>query len=299
MAESRAKGIMLALAAALCYGNVPVLARLAYEAGIPAIESIVLRTYTVALLLGLVAGTLRLPAGISREALPSFIGQIMATIGVSLCYLMSVQFIPVGLAVIIFFTFPVIVVVLSPAIEGHRPSVLVMLVAAMAFAGLAIAIGPGFDKFDPRGLLLAAGAALSCVLQFFSGRSLSKHLQPAAFASLVHAIILPIIACVALLIGQGHVQVLESRSIGLTGLAGMLGVSLAYLLGYFFHMSSLKAAPASTVVPFFNFEPVVSTVMAGLVLHETLAANQYWGGAIVLTSLVLCSMIGTRRSANG
>jgi drug/metabolite transporter (DMT)-like permease len=57
------------------------------------------------------------------------------------------------------------------------------------------------------------------------------------------------------------------------------------------HMSSLRAAPASTVVAFFNLEPVISTVMAGLILHEQLAANQYLGGAIVLAALILSGII--------
>jgi drug/metabolite transporter (DMT)-like permease len=297
--ERRTTGIVLALAAASFYGNVPVLARFAFQAGIPAIESIALRTFAVAVVMAIVGIVIGVRFHVSRAALPSFMGQVLATFAVSVCYLVSVQFIPVSLAVIIFFTFPVIVVVLSPVIEGHRPSWPVLGIALFALFGLYLSIfgfaGP-FDAssqaLDSRGLLLAAGASLGCALQFFTGRKLSAHMQPAAFASLVHLVILPFIIVVALVMGAGHVQAVEQTDIGLTGYLAMLGVSLAYLGGYFCHMSSLKEARASVVVPFFNFEPVVSTVMAGVLLRETLAANQYLGGAIVLASLILCSFIG-------
>ncbi len=289
---------MLALAAALCYGNVPVLARFAYQAGIPALESITLRTFAVALLLGLLAAVMRLPFGLTRASWPWFAGQALATAGVSLCYLISVQFISASLAVIIFFTFPVVVVLVSPLVEGHRPSFAIMAVALLAFAGLALALWKDLGTLDWRGLALAAGAALACALQFFTGRGLSHHMQPVALASAVHTVILPVIAGVAVLAGGGHVQAVENPAVGLTALLAMIGVSLAYLAGYFLHMSSLRAARASTVVPFFNFEPVVTIAMAGLVLGEKLDANQYGGGAIVLASLILCSLIGVRSAKN-
>jgi drug/metabolite transporter (DMT)-like permease len=298
MMERRLAGISLALLAALCYGTVPVMARLAFQAGIPAIESIALRTFTVALLFSLVAAVLRLPSGMTRAALPAFAGQALATLGVSLCYLLSVQYISVSLAVVIFFTFPVIVVVVSPLVEGHRPSWLVMAIAALAFTGLAIAVGSDIGALDWRGLVLAAGAAVACALQFFTGRLVSQHMQPAAFAGAIHAVILLPVMAVAGLLGGGHVQAVENPAVGVGALAAMGGVSLAYLAGYFFHMSSLKAARASTVVPFFNFEPVVSAALARMVLGESLDANQYLGGAIVLASLVLCSLIGFRSASH-
>ena len=39
-------------------------------------------------------------------------------------------------------------------------------------------------------------------------------------------------------------------------------VSFTYLGGYFFHMSSVRAAPSSVVAPYFNLEPIVSTLIA-------------------------------------
>lgn len=283
-------GIVLALGATLFYGQVPVLAKLGFFNGIPAIESIVLRTYAVALGFGIAAMVRRDSFGLTRASLPSFLAQAVATLAVSACYLTSVQFIPVSLAVIIFFAFPVIILLFAPVIEGHAPDFLRIAVALFAFFGIGVSIGLDFSKLDPLGLVLAALAAIGCAVQFFSGRILARHMSPVVLSALVHGAVLPFIIALAWWLRDGEIAAISGDATWL-GIFAMLGVSLAYMGGYFLHMSSLSAAPASTVAPFFNLEPVVSTIMAGIVLHEVLAANQMIGGAIVLAALVLCGII--------
>jgi drug/metabolite transporter (DMT)-like permease len=46
------------------------------------------------------------------------------------------------------------------------------------------------------------------------------------------------------------------------------------------------------VAPFFNLEPVMTTVVAAAILGERLAANQYAGGGLVLIALVLAGLQG-------
>ncbi len=61
-------------------------------------------------------------------------------------------------------------------------------------------------------------------------------------------------------------------------------------------MSSLRFAPASTVAPFYNLEPIVTTAFAGLLFGEFLTANQYAGGGIVLAALVVSSRLGKQEN---
>ena len=164
-------GIGFALVAASFYGCVPNFARAAFSNGVPAIETVFLRTSAIAIVLGIAAVIHGESLVLPRAAWISFIGQALATFIVSASYLASVQFIPVGLAVIIFFAFPVMVVLVSPLVEGHAPSLARIAIAVLAFIGLGVAVGPGFETLDIRGVLLAGAAALGCTLQFFSGRS--------------------------------------------------------------------------------------------------------------------------------
>lgn len=289
-------GIACALGAAALYGFVPNLVRAAYVNGVPPVESTFFRTSVVAVLLGIVAVVRGDSFAIPRAALTSFLGQALATLIISVGYLASLQFIPVGLAVIIFFTFPVLIMLAAPLIEGHSPGLPRIVIAVFAFAGLAVAVGPSFHSLDIRGILLAVGAACACVLQFFSGRSMSRHMTPAVFGSLVHATIWPATLLIALAVGGGTIGFFPGGSVTQLGLGFLSGVGLLYVFAYLIHMTSLRFAPASTVAPYYNLEPVVTTAVAALFLGERLAINQYAGGGMVLAALVASSFIGLKKN---
>lgn len=285
-------GIACALGAAALYGLVPNFARAAYENGIPPIDSILFRTFALTTAFAVVSVAQGERLSVPKGAWPSFLGQALATFLVSVAYIGSVQFIPVGLAVIIFYLFPVMIMVLAPVVEGRSPGITRLLIAVIAFLGLAVAIGPSFQGIDLRGLLLAALGSAGATLQFFSGRAISRYMTPAVFGSLVHGTILLPILAIALFAGSGTLHFAPGGSATTLGLAFMAGVGGVYIIAYMAQMLSLRFAPASTVAPFFNLEPVVTTAIAAMILGERLQLNQYAGGGLVLAALVASSLLG-------
>ncbi len=286
-------GIACALGAAMIYGLVPNFVRGGIENGVAAVETTFFRTAVIAIVLAIAAILASSKFTIPRAAMPSFAAQVVATLIVSVGYLASVQFIPVGLAAIIFYTFPVIIMLAAPLIEGRPPGLPRILVALVAFSGLAVAVGPRFESLDIRGILLAAAAAVFCALQSFSGRSISRYMTPAVFGSLVHLAILPVTLLIVLYAGSGKIGFFPGGTASAAGLAFMAGGAIVYVGGYFLHMQSLRYAPASTVAPFFNLEPMIATAVAALLLGERLAINQYVGGGMVLTALATSSFVGS------
>jgi drug/metabolite transporter (DMT)-like permease len=285
-------GIGCALGAAAVYGLVPNFVRSAYDNGIPPLESTLFRTFMVAVAFAIVAVAQGQSFVIPRRAVPSFIGQCVSTLMVSIGYLTSVQYIPVGLAVIIFYFFPVLIMLCAPLVEGRNPGVRRIVIALAAFGGLAIAIGPSFESLDIRGILMATAATIGATMQFFTGRSISRDMTPSVFGSLVHLVILPPILGVALIAGGGIMQFLPGGTATAAGLAFMSAMGIIYVGGYMIHMLSLRFAPASAVAPFFNLEPVIATLYAATVLGERMLINQYVGGGIVLAALVASSLLG-------
>ncbi len=289
-------GIGCALAAASIYGLVPNLVRGAFENGIPPVEATFFRTSVIAVVFAIVAVAQGESFRIPRSAWPAFAGQAVATLVISVAYLASVQFIPIGLAVIIFFTFPVLIMLASPLVEGHFPGLWRIVIAVFAFAGLVVAIGPSFGDLDIRGIGLATVAALVGVVQFFTGRSISRYLKPAVFGSLVHIVIWPATLLVALYVGGGTLKMMPGRAGTAMGHYFLIGVATVYVVAYMLQMSSLRFAPASAVAPFYNLEPIVTTICAGLLFGERLSFNQYAGGGIVLAALVVSSLLGSRET---
>ncbi len=290
-----ALGAMLALCAGSVYGSVPVLTRFAFRNGVPAIETIAFRTFCVALVLVLFAAWRSDDLRVPQPLWGAFAGQVVATFAVSTCYLLSVQFIPVGLAVIIFFTFPVIISLLAPLVEGEGTHVMKLACSVLAFVGLVVAVGPSFGDVSAKGLLLAAGAAMGCALQFFTGRRLGAAMTPAAFGGLVHLAVWPMVMVVAAWLTTGPYEILPGGSAKWLGLIAGIGVAVAYLAGYSLHMTTLRVSQPSAVAPYFNIEPVVSTLLAILLLGEQLSPVQYVGAALVLLAIVLTPLVGERR----
>ncbi len=285
-------GIACALGAAAVYGLVPSFARTGFENGVPPIESTLFRTGLLAVCFSIFAVVQGQSFAITRQAIPSFAAQAVSTFLVSVGYLASIQFIKVGLAVIIFYFFPVLIMLCAPLIERKNPGLVRLFIAIVAFGGLAVAIGPSFESLDVRGILLALAATLGATFQFFSGRAISTHLVPSVFGCLVHVAIFPAVLCAALFVSGGHLNILPGGNANLLGLTAMGALALIYVGAYLVHMLSLRFAPASIVAPYFNIEPVTATLVAVVVLGERLELNQYVGGAIVLAALVASSMVG-------
>ena len=289
-------GIACALGAAAIYGIVPNFTHSAFVNGVPPVETTFFRTALIAVVFAILAVLRGERLTVPRAAMGSFIGQAASTLVISVGYLASVQFIPVGLAVIIFFTFPVIIMLAAPLIEGHSPGLLRTMIAVFAFAGLVTAIGTDFGNLDFRGIALAAAAALFCSVQFFSGRSISRYMTPTVFGALVHAAIWPATLLVALYAGGGTIAFFPGGTANGTGIAYMTEVGGLYVIAYLIHMLSLRFASASIVAPFFNLEPMVATGVA-VFLGERMAVSRYAGGAMVLAALVASSLAGSPKKA--
>lgn len=295
-AGSVSRGILLTCLAACCYAAVPNLARFAVLAGVPALESVTLRTMIVALVLALAAIVLGQRVAVPRSARLPLLGQTLATLCVSCCYIGSLQYLSVGLSVLIFFTAPVLVVLLAPWVEGRRLARHHFVLSLVAFAGLAVAVGPSFEKMSPLGLGLASLSAIGYAAQSFTGRHLAQEMHPVVFGSLVHIAMIPVVVAITVIAGGGTV-VYASGNVGPLVMLSGLGLSLAYCAGYFLQMSAVKLAPASTVIPYFNLEPVMTTVLAYVVLKEQLSGLHIVGAALVIGSLLLMNVLDRRVTA--
>ncbi len=285
MTDRPALALGFALSAAAGYGFLPVLAKLGQLNGVPPIDSTLFRTIAAVAVYGVIVWWSRWRLVIGRHNAWPLAGLMLSTFAISTGYLASVQFVPVGVAVIVFFTFPVILVLLSPVLERAPAGGARLGLAALAFAGLVIAVGPNLDALDPRGLALAGLASLGAVMQFHSARALAGTMHPIAFAFIAHLGFLPLSLALAWWIGGGAIATLSTGA-ATQGYLALAALSLLYVAGFFLQMSACTLAPASRVAPLFNLEPVMTMALAALLLGERLTLNQYAGAAMVLAAVV-------------
>lgn len=281
MPQHRLAGLAAATLAATVYGiNIPF-ARVADEAGVPGPDLVLYRVGLMIAVIVVAALAARERLSIDRAGLAEALPLGAATAVVGIAYLSSVAFIPVGIAVMVFYTFPLVILVTSPFVDGERPTAARGAAFALAFLGLAAAIGPNLSGLDPRGLALAALASAGAAAQFHLGARAMRRVPVWPLMLWVQIVVAPLAVVTALAFG-GPVG---PATVAAAWLA--VGINaVCFVAGFLLQMRAVKLAPPAVVGLVFTLEPIVSIATAGAVLGERLSVGQYAGGLMVLAGLV-------------
>jgi drug/metabolite transporter (DMT)-like permease len=292
-ARGVAAGLACVLVAALCYGLGPTLGRLAYDAGSDPATVLAFRSAFAFLIIWTILGA-RGARPMTRGPLPRralALGGLLMTASVG--YYGAVKLIPVGLAALIFFTFPLIVAVVQALGGRERLSPLRLALLLAAFGGLALMLGVSVGALDGRGIALAllASASVAAILV------LTPRLLPGVDSLTINGHMLAVSAGVfvlAMMFSGG--PALPSGAAGWVGLVGGTIIYAAGVIGFFAAIS--RVGPTRTAM-FMNIEPVVSIACAFIVLGERLSAHQVAGGVLVLGAVASMPWLDRRRAASG
>ncbi len=201
--------------------------------------------------------------------------------GAMISYLVAVETISVSLAVLILYFYPLLVLAYSVIKRQLKASAAVIALFCAAFFGLYLALSGGEITIDPNGILFAALASCGAAFTFICGARVAPSMSPLLMTFWINAIgllmILPMMA--------GKLALPEAGSGGLAlGLATVF--YLVAILSQFEALARLTAARAAFLL---NLEPVVSILLAVLVLNETLSIIQA-SGVILVISVVILSL---------
>jgi drug/metabolite transporter (DMT)-like permease len=290
--SSPATGLLFALGSASLYGFNIVYARIASFAGASGSAIVVYRVFLMLVLVGIVAALARRSLRMAREERGTLILLGIATAFVGICYLSSVAFIPVTVAAVVFYTFPILIVLASPFVEGTRLTPVLLGVVAAATLGVALVVGPAFGDLDWRGLALAFGASVATAIQFFAAARCRKTgVIPKVFW--IHLIVLPTAVLISLFTGQ----LVPPTALAVAPFA--VGVTVAgYVVGFVLQFLALGRITAVAAGIVYCTEPVVAAVSSAIILNETLTPLQIMGGTLVLAAIVANVLMEQRRPKN-
>ncbi|WP_420547353.1 EamA family transporter [Curvivirga sp.] len=219
----------------------------------------------------------KLDLSLKTLKISAFIGLLV--MGQGLCYLASVRYIPVGLAALIFFTWPMTVAILAPFFGEKAVSPKGFLFFIGGFLGIALSLGPSFDSLDWRGVSLAfAGGSLIAAMMISIRRAviktspLSLAVTNNFFASLSLLTIMPFIG------GWSLPNTYD-------GLLPVVIVSAVFFAAVLCQNIGLRRVNAQSAAIIFKLEPIFSIFAAFVLLNERLEILQYFGAFIVFLSL--------------
>ena len=281
----------MVLLSAAFFGLITTFSKFAYNAGANPLTVVETRTAAFVLVFGAFQLAKRrsfmLPRRIFIATFPMSVGIMVMSIG----YLASVFFIKVSLAVVLFYSFPMIVALLAVATGRERIALPKALALVVAFGGLVMAIGLESGSLDWRGVALVMAGALGVAANLtFTGRyfAAADGLTLNVWNNLWGALAL-----------GAYLILSDSLAWPTTGVgwACLGGVATCYVLGLPLMFGALKYLPPSQTAVMFNLEPVVSIIVATLLLGEVTLPMQWLGVAIMLAALCFSALRGAKSEA--
>ena len=286
--QGRSAGLGLALGSAFAFGGSGVAAKPLIEAGLDPLHVVWLRVAGSALVMLPVAWRHR-HLVLRRPALLAGFG-LLAVAGVQACYFAAISRIPVGVALLIEYLAPALVLGWVRFVQRRPVTRAAALGVVLAVAGLACVVevwsGLGFDAF---GVLLALAAAC-CQVGYFvlsdhggDGDDAADPLGVIAYGLLIGAVVLTLVARpwgmdFSLLAGSADMGGTQVPAALLLGWIVLIATVLAYVTGVV-SVRRLSPQVAGVVA---CLEAVIATVLAWVLLREHLSAPQILGGAVVL-----------------
>jgi drug/metabolite transporter (DMT)-like permease len=276
-------GKTMALVSAACYGVAMPLARLAYDHGTNALTIMTLRYLFLALVLWVwlvVAGKSLAMAPRTLAACVMIGATFVGTAGGALA---AIHYMPVSLAVLVFYTYPTITLLAECALERRWPRRLEVLAVALALVGLGLTLQASLDDLDFTGVGFALIASFSAA----SALILSSHTLKKAGSRLIgfYACAVAFAISGLAMMGNDALSIPETPA-GLSILAVVIG---AFSLAVVTMFASVQRIGASRSATIFCFEPVVGIFTAILLLGEHLAPVQWLGASLVGIAILIAT----------
>ena len=274
-------GVVFALLTATGLGAITTQAKIIYADGGNAMTVMFTRFLISTLVFGLLLAIKRRSFKVDRQLRLPVIAVGFVWSGAMICYLLSVESISVSLAVLVLYSYPLLVLIYSFLSGQLSPSPPLILVFFIAFLGLYLALSGGEVKLDATGLVLALLAGMGAAFTFIKGAQVAPRLNPLVMTFWINAI--------GLLMIVPLVYTQFSLPTSTNGLISLGAATLFYIIAILCQFQALARLPAATAAFILNLEPVVSILLASIILKEQLS-NLQWLGVILVISVLVASV---------
>ena len=274
-------GTLCAIGAGIFFGFIGPVTKIAYNLGVGIGLAIVLRY--------LIATILIIPFFIkSYPTLTTYknqiwllmiltCGSILLTTGL----LISVKYIDASLAILIFCTYPIIVLFASMIIDKEKINLKIKLVFLITFTGLFLVLGPSFENLNAIGVISAIIASIGASTIILTNQKLSnKNINPIhinAFTNLFNSIFFVI-----------TISLFFEINININSRAWIMILisAFCYAIAFFLQLLAIPKIGQSKTALLLYTEPIIAVLASIILLKEILNLYQTLGAVIVISSLV-------------
>lgn len=275
-------GPVFIVISAISFGTLPIFARLAYAAGATPTTVLLLRFAIAALIMALVMIARKIPFPRGYMLLGLVLMGGVGYVGQSLAYFTALTMASAGLVALLLYLYPAIVTLLSALIFKERLTPLKLGAILLALIGTALTIGPT-GSGSTAGILLGIAAAVIYSIYILVGSRVMP--QTGVISSSTTVMIAAAIVFGGIVAIQG--PTFPVTPLGWAAIAAIVLISTVLAILAFF--AGLKRIGPSRSSAISTFEPMVSVILAALVLGESFSALQALGGCLIVVAALICS----------
>lgn len=218
------------------------------------------------------------------------LGLALAGGGLMFLYLgllyVSIGLIPTGIALTLFFSFPVYTALLSWGWFGHRPTAMRWSIMALILLGSSLTVPLGGEgSMSWLGVILGLASALAYALYTVVAQKAFETYHPLPFTGISFASTL-VLSGLCLLIWPVNLQGLDWAGLWI----GALLSALATASGHLLNNLGIRWVGATAAAMVGSANPALTAVLAALALQEHLSWVQSFGVVLVTLSVALLSL---------
>lgn len=285
----KAKSTICVLAAGIFWGIVGIFGRRLSGAGLTAAESTQLR-YLIALA---VVGLYLLAFGkqhfrIRLKDLWCFVcNGIISVFMASFLYFSAMNYVSLSTAVILMYTAPIFVMLMSLVLFRERLTGIKLIALAASFVGCVLVSGVGGEQFHPVGFLLGLGGGISYALySIFSRYAIRRGYS--SWTITFYSFLFSALSCCFVADWSLITSVLGSNA-GLW--PWVLGIGLIPgFLAFFCYSKGLEGMESSKASILVSVEPVVGTLVSVFYFREPMGFKEGMGILLVIAAVCMLSM---------
>ncbi|MCM3696483.1 EamA family transporter [Microbacterium oleivorans] len=285
-------GLILAVTSALTFSISGPIAKPLLEGGWSLAAVLAIRMGVAGLVLSpaLVHTLRRRPDFLRRHGVSLVAFGLIPVVGCQIFYFSALQRMPVGVALLIQYLAPVMLVLFVWARTRRAPSRTVLIGSVVAMAGLVLVVDIAGARFDLLGTVFALLAAVCACVYFVMSERTGDDLPPLALAAgglLIGTVTILVLAGVGILPLAVSAEPVDLLGVRVAPLIPLLLVGVCTATGYALGVMAVPKI-GSRLASFVGLSEVLFALsFAWLLLGEAPAAVQFVGGALILAGVVL------------
>jgi drug/metabolite transporter (DMT)-like permease len=286
---NRLVGIILIIISAASFGTLAIFGRYAYADGIDTFTLLFMRFTTAAILMGafLVFRREALPRGRSLVTLIGMGG--LGYVGQSFSYLTAIKYASAGLVALLLYLYPTFVAILSVIFLKRQLTRLKVFALLLATVGVSLTAHPQGGQWT--GVLLALCAAAIYSVYIIVGTGVMVQVTAVQSSTVIFASAGLVYGLLAALNGPHW----PASTSGWLAVAAMALIATVIPVATF--LGGLKLIGPTDASMLSTLEPVVTVLLAALLLGELLQPLTLLGGGLILAAVVLLTHSELRRAS--